>query len=146
MVFRSLAEQWECRVEEGHLMSDHVHMLLSVPPKYSVSNVMGFIKGEERDSYCAGICGTTQEFCRPAFLGAGLLGINGRQKRGCRASGYPKPGKRKTNASNNWNWWRFERRLFLTALSGSRYLKPPALPEAADLVSRFWWESGFLHP
>ena len=36
----------ECKVEEGHLMPDHVHMLLSVPPKYSVSNVMGFIKGK----------------------------------------------------------------------------------------------------
>ena len=46
VVFRSLAEQWECRVEEGHLMPDHVHMLLSVPPKYSVSNVLGFIKGK----------------------------------------------------------------------------------------------------
>src|SRR5882672_2768083 len=45
-VFRNLAEQWECRVEEGHLMPDHVHMLLSVPPKYSVSSVMGFIKGK----------------------------------------------------------------------------------------------------
>ena len=45
-VFRSLAEQWECKVEEGHLMPDHVHMLLSVPPKYSVSNVLGFIKGK----------------------------------------------------------------------------------------------------
>ncbi len=45
-VFRSLAEQRECTVEEGHLMADHVHMLLSVPPKYSVSNVMGFIKGK----------------------------------------------------------------------------------------------------
>ena len=45
-VFRGLAERRECRVEEGHLMPDHVHMLLSVPPKYSVSNVMGFIKGK----------------------------------------------------------------------------------------------------
>ena len=45
-VFRSLAEQWECKVEEGHLMPDHVHMLLSVPPKHSVSSVMGFIKGK----------------------------------------------------------------------------------------------------
>ena len=45
-VFRSLAEQWECKVEEGHLMPDHVPMLLSVPPKYSVANVMGFIKGK----------------------------------------------------------------------------------------------------
>ena len=45
-VFRDLAEQKECAVEEGHLMPDHVHMLLSVPPKYSVSGVMGFIKGK----------------------------------------------------------------------------------------------------
>ena len=46
VVFRDLAEQKECTVEEGHLMPDHVHMLLSVPPKYSVSSVMGFIKGK----------------------------------------------------------------------------------------------------
>lgn len=45
-VFRSLAEQKECTVEEVHLMPDHVHMLLSVPPKYSVASVMGFIKGK----------------------------------------------------------------------------------------------------
>ena len=45
-VFRGLAERRECQVEEGHLMPDHVHMLLSVPPKYSVSSVMGFIKGK----------------------------------------------------------------------------------------------------
>ena len=46
LVFRDLAEQKECKVEKGHLMVDHVHMLLSVPPKYSVSSVMGFIKGK----------------------------------------------------------------------------------------------------
>ena len=46
VVFRGLAEQKECKVEEGHLMVDHVHMLMSVPPKYSVSSVMGFIKGK----------------------------------------------------------------------------------------------------
>jgi putative transposase len=45
-VFRSLAEQWECRVEEGHLMPDHVHMLISIPPKYAVSQVVGYIKGK----------------------------------------------------------------------------------------------------
>jgi putative transposase len=44
--FRELAEQKESKVEEGHLMPDHVHMLLSVPPKYSVASVMGFIKGK----------------------------------------------------------------------------------------------------
>ena len=45
-VFRSLTEHKECRVEEGHLMPDHVHMLLSVPPKYAVSQVVGYIKGK----------------------------------------------------------------------------------------------------
>jgi putative transposase len=45
-VFRDLAGQRECEVIEGHLMPDHVHMLLSIPPKYSVSQVMGFIKGK----------------------------------------------------------------------------------------------------
>ena len=45
-VFRSLTGQKECRVEEGHLMPDHVHMLLSVPPKYAVSQVVGYIKGK----------------------------------------------------------------------------------------------------
>jgi putative transposase len=45
-VFRKLALQRESRVEEGHLMPDHVHMMLSIPPKYSVSQVVGYIKGK----------------------------------------------------------------------------------------------------
>jgi putative transposase len=45
-VFRRLAEQKESRVVEGHLMSDHVHMLLSIPPKYAVSEVVGYMKGK----------------------------------------------------------------------------------------------------
>jgi len=36
----------ECRIEEGHLMPDHVHMLISIPPKYSVSEVIGYPKGK----------------------------------------------------------------------------------------------------
>ena len=45
-IMRGLAQQKEVVVEEGHLMADHVHMLLSIPPKYSVSGVVGFIKGK----------------------------------------------------------------------------------------------------
>ena len=45
-VFRKLAEQKESRIEEGHLLLDHVHMLISIPPKYAVSQVIGFIKGK----------------------------------------------------------------------------------------------------
>ena len=45
-VFRRLAMQKECRIEEGHLLPDHVHMMISIPPKYAVSQVVGFIKGK----------------------------------------------------------------------------------------------------
>jgi putative transposase len=45
-VFRTLARQKECEVEEGHLHSDHVHMLISIPPKHSVAQVVGYIKGK----------------------------------------------------------------------------------------------------
>jgi len=44
--FRRLAEQKESRIEEGNLMIDHVHMLISIPPKYAVSKVIGYIKGK----------------------------------------------------------------------------------------------------
>ena len=45
-VFKKLALQKESRIEEGHLMSDHVHMLIAIPPKYAVSQVVGYIKGK----------------------------------------------------------------------------------------------------
>ena len=45
-VFRRLAEQKESRIEEGHLMPDHVHMMIAIPPKYAVSQVVGYIKGK----------------------------------------------------------------------------------------------------
>jgi putative transposase len=45
-VFRQLATQKESRIEEGHLMPDHVHMLIAIPPKYAVSQVVGYIKGK----------------------------------------------------------------------------------------------------
>ncbi len=45
-VFHRLAGQKESRIEEGHLMLDHVHMLISIPPKYAVSQVIGYIKGK----------------------------------------------------------------------------------------------------
>ena len=45
-VFRALARHKESRIEEGPLMVDHVHMLISIPPKYAVSSVVGYIKGK----------------------------------------------------------------------------------------------------
>ena len=52
-VFHDLARRKECRIEEGHLMPDHVHMLISIPPKYSVAQIMdeevirAYIKNQE---------------------------------------------------------------------------------------------------
>jgi putative transposase len=43
-VFRKLASQKETRIEEGHLLADHVHMMIAIPPKYAVSQVIGYIK------------------------------------------------------------------------------------------------------
>ena len=45
-VFHRLAAQKESKILEGHLMADHVHMMISIPPKYAVSQVVGFIKGK----------------------------------------------------------------------------------------------------
>ncbi|WP_442755785.1 IS200/IS605 family transposase [Methylocystis sp. JAN1] len=45
-LFRKLAAQKESRIEEGHLMPDHVHMMIAIPPKYAVSQVVGYIKGK----------------------------------------------------------------------------------------------------
>src|SRR3954447_21989430 len=45
-VFRTLAQQKESRIEEGHLLADHVPMMIAIPPKYAVSQVVGYIKGK----------------------------------------------------------------------------------------------------
>jgi putative transposase len=70
-VFRSLAEQWECKVEEGHLMPDHVHMLLSVPSKHSVSSVLGFIKGKSAIHIARVYAGRRRNFVGQHFWARG---------------------------------------------------------------------------
>jgi len=45
-LFKRLAEQKESRIEEGHLLADHVHMMISIPPKCAVSQVVGYMKGK----------------------------------------------------------------------------------------------------
>jgi putative transposase len=45
-LFHQLAKQKESRIEEGHLLSDHVHMMIAITPKYTVSQVIGYIKGK----------------------------------------------------------------------------------------------------
>ena len=45
-VFHELAEQRGSKIIEGHMVHDHVHMLIRIPPKYSVAEVIGYIKGK----------------------------------------------------------------------------------------------------
>jgi len=45
-IFDALARQKECQILEGHLLPDHVHMCIAIPPKYPVASVIGFLKGK----------------------------------------------------------------------------------------------------
>ena len=70
-VFRSLASRRESRIEEGHLMADHVHMLISIPPKFSVAQVMGFIKGKAAIHIARTFLGHRQNFTGQHFWARG---------------------------------------------------------------------------
>ena len=72
-VFRSLAEQKECRIEEGHLRPDHVHILISIPPKHSVSQVVGFIKGKSAIHIARTFAGRRKNFTGQNFWARGYV-------------------------------------------------------------------------
>ena len=61
-ILHNLAKQKECTIEEGHLMSDHVHILISIPPKYSVSQVVGYIKGKSAIAIARNYLGRKKNF------------------------------------------------------------------------------------
>jgi putative transposase len=70
-ILRELAKQKECEVLEGHLMLDHVHVLLSIPPKYSVSQVVGFIKGKSAIQIARNFQGRKKNFVGQNFWARG---------------------------------------------------------------------------
>ena len=72
-VLRELARQKGCRVEEGHTMSDHIHMLLSIPPKYSVAQVMGYIKGKSAIHIARTYGGKKRNFVGESFWARGYF-------------------------------------------------------------------------
>ncbi|WP_299734181.1 IS200/IS605 family transposase [uncultured Endozoicomonas sp.] len=45
-IFHELARRKECKIVEGHLMKDHVHICISIPPKLAISHVVGYLKGK----------------------------------------------------------------------------------------------------
>ena len=68
---KDLAAQKECKIEEGHLMSDHVHILILIPPKYAVSQVVGFIKGKSAISIARTYMGRRKNFTGQSFWARG---------------------------------------------------------------------------
>ena len=72
-VFQKLAAQKESRIEEGHLMRDHVPMLISIPPKYSVSQVIGYIKGKSAIHLARVYGEKKRNFVGSTFGRAGIL-------------------------------------------------------------------------
>ncbi|HSQ85527.1 MAG TPA: IS200/IS605 family transposase [Desulfobacterales bacterium] len=72
-VFRELALQKESKVLEGHLMGDQVHMLVSIPPKYAVSQVVGYLKGKSAIHIARTYAGYRHNFIGQNFWARGYF-------------------------------------------------------------------------
>jgi putative transposase len=72
-IFHELAGHKETKIVEGHLMSDHVHMCLSIPPKYSVANVVGYIKGKSAIQIARKFGGRQRNFSGENFWARGYF-------------------------------------------------------------------------
>lgn len=72
-VFHELARQRESRIVEGHLCVDHVHMCIEIPPKYSVSEVVGFIKGKSAIAIARDVQGRARNFVGQSFWARGYF-------------------------------------------------------------------------
>jgi putative transposase len=72
-VFHHLARRKERQILEGHLMSDHVHMRLSIPPKYAVSQVVVGMKGKSAIHIARKFGGAQAKFCGSALLARGFF-------------------------------------------------------------------------
>ena len=70
-VFRQLAKQKESQIEEGHLLPDHVHMMILIPPKYAVSQVIGYVKGKSAIHLARVYGGRKQNFVGQHFWARG---------------------------------------------------------------------------
>ena len=70
-IFHELARQKECAIHEGHIMPDHVHMLISIPPKYAVASVIGFLKGKSAITIARKFSGKQKNFTGEHFWARG---------------------------------------------------------------------------
>ncbi len=72
-MFRRLALHRESEVEEGHLLPDHVHMMMSIPPKYSVAQVIGYLKGKSAIHIAREFAGRSRNFVGQHFWARGYF-------------------------------------------------------------------------
>ena len=72
-IFHNLARQKESLIEEGHLKRDHVHMMISIPPKYAVSQVVGYIKGKSAIAIARNYFGRQRNFVGQHFWARGYF-------------------------------------------------------------------------
>ena len=72
-VFRKLARQRECEIEEGHLQSDHVHIMMSIPPKYAVAQIVGYLKGKSAIHIARNYCGKKRNYVGQHFWARGYF-------------------------------------------------------------------------
>ena len=70
-VLRQLAKQKESQIEEGHLLADHVHLMIAIPPKYAVSKVIGYVKGKSAIHLARVYGGRKQNFVGQHFWARG---------------------------------------------------------------------------
>lgn len=72
-MFHELASQKEWKIIEGHLMIDHIHICISIPPKYSVSYVMGYLKGKSAISIARRFMGKVRNYSGENFWARGYF-------------------------------------------------------------------------
>ena len=72
-VFHELARQKECKILEGHLQSDHIHVLISIPPKYSVAQIVGYIKGKSAIHIARTYLGQRKNYTGMSFWARGYF-------------------------------------------------------------------------
>ena len=70
-IFHELARQKECRIIEGHLMPDHVHMCMEIPPKHAVASVIGYLKGKSAIAIARQFAGRDRNFAGEPFWARG---------------------------------------------------------------------------
>ena len=79
-IFHELASQRESKIVEGHICKDHVHMLIMIPPKYSVAQVVGYIKGKSAIALARNYIGRSRDFTGQNFWARGYyvstVGLN----------------------------------------------------------------------